>query len=82
VRKLELPHAEQNTTLLELILEVDHQSQRVVRHDAPSIGRWQAHRNTILGYQRDQPSTNPPSSPADSFTSTSEAEQRKNEKMS
>jgi transposase len=33
VRKLELPHAEQNTTLLELILEVDHQSQRVARHD-------------------------------------------------
>jgi transposase len=33
VRKLELPHAEQNTTLLELILEVDHQSQRVERHD-------------------------------------------------
>jgi len=33
VRKLELPHTEQNTTLLELILEVDHQSQRVVRFD-------------------------------------------------
>lgn len=33
VRKLELPHAEQNTTLLELILEVDHQSQRVERFD-------------------------------------------------
>lgn len=33
VRKLELPHPEQNTTLVELILEVDHQSQRVARHD-------------------------------------------------
>ena len=33
VRKLELPHAEQNTTLLELILEVDHQTQRVERLD-------------------------------------------------
>jgi transposase len=33
VRKLELPHAEPNTTLLELILEVDHQSQRVERFD-------------------------------------------------
>ena len=33
VRKLELPHAEQNTTLLELILEVDHQEQRVTRLD-------------------------------------------------
>ena len=33
VRKLELPHAEQNTTLLELILEVDHQEQRVSRLD-------------------------------------------------
>jgi transposase len=33
VRKLELPHTEQNTTLLELILEVDHQSQRVKRFD-------------------------------------------------
>jgi transposase len=33
VRKLELPHAEQNTTLLELILEVDHQEQRVERLD-------------------------------------------------
>lgn len=31
VRKLELPHAEQNTTLLELMMEVDHQSQRVQR---------------------------------------------------
>src|SRR5512146_432062 len=31
LRKLELPHAEQNTTLLELILEVDHQEQRVSR---------------------------------------------------
>jgi transposase len=38
VRKLELPHAEQNTTLLELILEVDHQSQRVQRLDG-SIDR-------------------------------------------
>lgn len=33
LRKLELPHAEQNTTLLELILEVDHQEQRVLRLD-------------------------------------------------
>lgn len=33
LRKLELPHAEQNTTLLELILEVDHQEQRVARLD-------------------------------------------------
>ena len=33
VRKLELAHAEQNTTLLELILEVDHQEQRVSRLD-------------------------------------------------
>lgn len=33
VRKLELPHEEQNTTLLELILEVDHQSQRGERLD-------------------------------------------------
>jgi transposase len=33
VRKLELPHTEQNTALLELILEVDHQRQRVERHD-------------------------------------------------
>jgi transposase len=33
VRNLELPHAEQNTTLLELILEVDHQTQRVERLD-------------------------------------------------
>jgi len=33
LRKLELPHAEQNTTLLELILEVDHQEQRVSRLD-------------------------------------------------
>jgi transposase len=31
LRKLELPHAEQNTTLLELTLEVDHQEQRVQR---------------------------------------------------
>jgi transposase len=33
VRKLELTYADQNATLLELILEVDHQSQRVERHD-------------------------------------------------
>ena len=33
VRKLELPHADQNTTVLELILEVDHQEQRVSRLD-------------------------------------------------
>jgi transposase len=33
VRKLELPHPEQGTTLLELILEVDHQSNRVERFD-------------------------------------------------
>jgi transposase len=34
VRALKLSHAEQNTTLVELILEVDHQGQRVVRFDA------------------------------------------------
>lgn len=33
VRKLEMPHPEQNTTLLELILEVDHQSNRIERFD-------------------------------------------------
>ncbi len=33
VRKLELPYPEQNTTLLELVLEVDHQSNRVERFD-------------------------------------------------
>jgi len=33
VRALQLPHAEQNTTLLELILEVDHQGQRIARFD-------------------------------------------------
>lgn len=33
VRALQLPHAEQNTTLVELILEVDHQGQRVARFD-------------------------------------------------
>lgn len=33
VRKLQLPHAEQNTTLVELVLEVDHQEQRVARLD-------------------------------------------------
>ena len=33
VRALQLAHAEQNTTLLELILEVDHQGQRVARFD-------------------------------------------------
>lgn len=33
VRKLELPHPEQNTTLLELVLEVDHQAQRIHRFD-------------------------------------------------
>ncbi len=33
VRALQLPHAEQNTTLVELILEVDHQGQRVTRFD-------------------------------------------------
>jgi transposase len=31
VRSVQLDHAEQNTTLLELVLEVDHQSQRVER---------------------------------------------------
>ena len=34
VRALKLPHPEQNTTLLELILEVDHQGQRIARFDA------------------------------------------------
>ena len=34
VRALKLPYAEQNATLLELILEVDHQGQRVERFDA------------------------------------------------
>jgi transposase len=34
VRALQLPHAEQNTTLVELILEVDHQGQRIERFDA------------------------------------------------
>jgi transposase len=33
VRGLQLAHAEQNTTLVELILEVDHQGQRVGRLD-------------------------------------------------
>jgi transposase len=33
VRALQLAHAEQNTTLLELILEVDHQGQRIARFD-------------------------------------------------
>ena len=33
VRSLELDHAEQNTTLIELILEVDHQGQRIERLD-------------------------------------------------
>jgi transposase len=33
VRALQLPHAEQNTTLLELIIEVDHQGQRIARFD-------------------------------------------------
>jgi transposase len=33
VRALQLPHAEQNTTLVELILEVDHQGQRIARFD-------------------------------------------------
>lgn len=33
MRGLQLPHVEQNTTLLELILEVDHQSQRIERFD-------------------------------------------------
>jgi transposase len=31
VRALELPHADQNTTLLDYILEVDHQAQRIER---------------------------------------------------
>ena len=34
VRGLELPHADQNTTLLDYILEVDHQAQRVERLEA------------------------------------------------
>jgi transposase len=34
VRALQLPHGEQNTTLVELILEVDHQGQRIERFDA------------------------------------------------
>jgi transposase len=34
VRALQMPHAEQNTTLVELILEVDHQGQRIERFDA------------------------------------------------
>jgi transposase len=34
VRALQLPHAEQNTTLVELVLEVDHQGQRIERFDA------------------------------------------------
>jgi transposase len=34
VRALQLPHAEQNTTLVELMLEVDHQGQRIERFDA------------------------------------------------
>jgi len=33
VRALQLPHNEQNTMLVELILEVDHQGQRVSRFD-------------------------------------------------
>jgi len=34
VRALQLPHEEQNTTLVELVLEVDHQAQRVERLEA------------------------------------------------
>jgi transposase len=34
VRALQLSHAEQNTTLVELVLEVDHQGQRIERFDA------------------------------------------------
>jgi transposase len=34
VRALQLAHAEQNTTLVELVLEVDHQGQRIERFDA------------------------------------------------
>lgn len=34
VRGIELEHPEQNTTLIELILEVDHQGQRIDRLDA------------------------------------------------
>jgi len=34
VRALKLAHPEQNATLLELILEVDHQGQRIARFDA------------------------------------------------
>jgi transposase len=33
VRALQLPHAEQNTTLLDYTLEVDHQTQRIERID-------------------------------------------------
>jgi len=33
VRGLQLTHAEQNTTLVELVLEVDHQGQRIERFD-------------------------------------------------
>src|SRR5215468_7631891 len=33
VRGLQLAHAEQNTTLMELILEVDHQGHRIERFD-------------------------------------------------
>jgi transposase len=33
VRGVQLDHAEQNTTLIELILEVDHQAQRIERLD-------------------------------------------------
>jgi len=33
VRGLEMPYAEQNTTLVELVLEVDHQGQRIERFD-------------------------------------------------
>ena len=32
-RQLELPHPEQNTTLVELALELDHQTQRIARLD-------------------------------------------------
>jgi transposase len=34
VRALQLPHEEQNTTLVELVLEVDHQAQRIDRLEA------------------------------------------------
>lgn len=33
VRSLQLDHPEQNTTLIELVLEVDHQAQRIERFD-------------------------------------------------